>query len=152
MFDAAPLGDMGSGEAAQELAATLLRDTSRGRVCAAVALRNLGPKAAPAVPLIVEALTDSESKVRYRAAHILWSIGPAANEAGRSLLPLLKDRDPKVRTYAAIALVAIEYRPSPVKDLERILREDKEASLKNAAKWVRTEADEVLRDGREVRR
>ena len=46
-----------------------------------MALDNMGPLAAPAVPALIRALRDPDAKVRPWAARALGSIGPAAEAA-----------------------------------------------------------------------
>ena len=51
------------------------------RLGAAMALDNMGPLAAPAVPALVKALRDPDANVRPWAARALGNIGPAAEAA-----------------------------------------------------------------------
>jgi HEAT repeat protein len=46
-----------------------------------MALDNMGPLAAPAVPALVKALRDPDANVRPWAARALGNIGPAAEAA-----------------------------------------------------------------------
>jgi hypothetical protein len=65
------------------------------RVCAAIACENLGPVAAPAVPALLEVLTnhddhdDGNEIARNRALGALEAIGPAAARAVPALIELL---------------------------------------------------------------
>src|SRR5215470_9610936 len=69
----------------------LIADLTKGtapqtRNAAAYQLAHMGPKAAPAVPALIEALKDPAASVRYPAAIALREIGPAAKAA----IPALK--------------------------------------------------------------
>lgn len=65
-------------------------------------------EASQAVPALVKALDDPDSKiVREAVVKALRSIGPAAAEAVPALTRVLEDRDAELRSSAALALVAI---------------------------------------------
>lgn len=53
---------------------------------AALALHDLGPAAAPAVPALVASLSDDDVSVRGAAAMALGAVGAAAKEAVETLL------------------------------------------------------------------
>jgi HEAT repeat protein len=53
---------------------------------AAEVLARIGPQAAPAVPMLIEALEDPSLDVRKSAAFALGQIGPAASAAAPALL------------------------------------------------------------------
>jgi HEAT repeat protein len=93
------------GEAATAALSTLqaaARDKSHpDRLRAIEALGEIGPSAAPAVPLLVLALRE-EGPVRLRAVEALGRIGPPAREAAPALERVLSDPDLQAR--AAIAL------------------------------------------------
>jgi len=86
---------------------------AKARVGAASALARLGPKAAPAVPLLIEALNDQNKLVRTQSIAALGKIGPAAAAAVPVLTPLLRDDDWATRSLATSALLAIEQKPPP---------------------------------------
>ena len=89
----------------------LLEDLANGdpamRVAAAMALRELGPVAWPAVPDLVVALGDPIVPVRKAAAGALGGIGPAAEAAVPALAGALRDPHRFVRSWAAMALFEI---------------------------------------------
>jgi len=66
----------------------------------------MGPKAATAVPALIQALNDPVNYVRAPAADALGAIGPQAREAVHALADrlLLKDEDGFVLTSVAYAL------------------------------------------------
>ena len=74
----------------------------------ALALRDLGPAAAPAVPALIATLADDNLSVRGAAVQALEAIGVAAKEAVEPLL-LVAARDPClfVRATALDALAII---------------------------------------------
>jgi HEAT repeat protein len=67
-------------------------------------LANLGPRAAGAVPELLEMLNGEDHEERRDAAWILGRIGPGAEPAVPSLKALLQHPDPKLRETAARAL------------------------------------------------
>lgn len=71
---------------------------------AAIALGDLGPSAADAVPALSAALKDPYWAMRVNAANALGSIGPAAAAAVPALSEALKDPEPRVQSSAAAAL------------------------------------------------
>lgn len=76
--------------------------------CALLLVGRIGPEATAAVPVLLEALEDTDKSVRQVAAQALSRIGPAARDA----MPALKavsenDRVRKVRKAAASALESI---------------------------------------------
>jgi HEAT repeat protein len=113
------------------------------------ALSYLGPRARPAVPLLLEglkhgdlgqqalveigiaaipgltdALKHKDAAVRRRAASVLARIGPAARSAVPAITDLVKDPDPLVRSAAVVALGEV-HRDKAVPLLIALLREDK---------------------------
>ncbi|MEW6357957.1 MAG: pentapeptide repeat-containing protein [Planctomycetota bacterium] len=75
------------------------------RWSAAVALGQIGPDAALAVPDLIECMKDEKRAVRYTAVCALSAIGaPAANAAVPALVTALRDSDLAVRGEAAKAL------------------------------------------------
>ena len=75
------MGARAGGSAVAPLAEALGDADVSVRVSAAMALDNMGPLAAPAVPALIRALRDPDAKVRPWAARALGSIGPAAEAA-----------------------------------------------------------------------
>ena len=74
------------------------------RVNAAIALRNMGPRAKTALSALTRLLNDKETRVRYRAAQALGAIGPEAKSAVPTLTKSLDDDYWVVRTESALAL------------------------------------------------
>lgn len=86
------------------------------RVAAVSAIAKIGPKAQPAVPLLIEALKDKEKVVRTGSIAALGKIGPAAAEAIPLLAELSQDSDWATRSLAAAAMAAIQGKPLPEDD------------------------------------
>lgn len=83
----------------------LKRDADDGvRWSAVNVLDDIGPEARAAVPLLIEALGEEESRNRCSAARALGQIGSDSKEAAPTLIKMLKDPDAEVRYSAAIAL------------------------------------------------
>jgi HEAT repeat protein len=90
----------------------LARDPSADvRLAALLAIGRLGTHGAPAVPVLIGALRDSNVgpdgttvRVREKAAEALGRIGPQAQEAVPGLTVMLADSDAFARQQAAIAL------------------------------------------------
>ena len=74
------------------------------RDAAAMALREMGPDAKPAIPVLAQMLRDPDGYLRVTAAHTLDRMGA---DAVPSLVPLLRDCDPRVRALVAETLRAI---------------------------------------------
>lgn len=79
-------------------------DEPADRVLAARELGKRGPAAAPAVPLLVAALTNPDPMLRGMAAAALGKIGPEAQPAVPPLVAMLDDIVIPVRFWAADAL------------------------------------------------
>jgi len=98
----------GTAEAQTEvkrLIAALNSGDWHARWSAAVALGQMGPDAAFAVPDLIECMKDEKRAVRYTAVCALSAIGPpAANAAVPALVTALRDGDLAVRSEAAKAL------------------------------------------------
>ena len=78
------------------------------RTAAAMALEEIGPRAAVAVPDLIQTLEkDKREDVRRAAAEALGSIKPTAMEAISALTRALEDQSAYVRWAAAKALSAI---------------------------------------------
>ncbi len=92
-----------SGEAGLPgLIAALKRPPARAR--AAVLLEHLGPKAAPAVPELIVALSDKDSEVRREVLYALGAIIADKGPADPAIVAALDDPEPAVRATAAYAL------------------------------------------------
>lgn len=76
-------------------------------------------KSAAATPLLVQALTDKESRVRSAAARALWDASDVAKDAIPALRTALADPDPYVVGCAAGALLAMDV---PAKEVAEPLR------------------------------
>jgi HEAT repeat protein len=105
-------------------ALSLLLDRLRRGDSATMALAEMGPAA---VPGLTEALMEKDAKVRRRAARALRLLGPAARSAVPLLIDRLKDADVGVRTEAAYALGEI-HREKAIPLLRDLLRDDKSVS------------------------
>src|SRR6266568_46547 len=94
------------------------------RMRAVVALREMGPKAKPAVAALIERLGDKDKTVRLHSAIALGNIGPDAQLAVPALKPFLKEKH-TVRVYTANALWKIEHNAQEVLPvLEQGVREE----------------------------
>jgi alpha-tubulin suppressor-like RCC1 family protein/HEAT repeat protein len=69
------------------------KDNPRLRMGCVLALGNIGPKAAAAVPALVKVLGCEDRKTRQHTGRTLGSIGPAAKEAIPALKKLLENQD-----------------------------------------------------------
>jgi HEAT repeat protein len=96
------LGDIGDHRAAPTLRGRLADPDRFVRGRAVSALARLG---AQCLPLMLEALTDSEPRVRQGAAEVLGQVGDRAAIEG--LLEALQDPAEPVRRAAAVALLRI---------------------------------------------
>lgn len=97
------------------------------RIAAAMALRELGAIAEPAVPELIEALSDASVGVRKSAAGALGGIGEGAASAVPALAALLEDPHRFVRSWAAMALYEIGSASQPAADhLIRLMKTDTE--------------------------
>jgi HEAT repeat protein len=76
------------------------------RDLAAIALASMGPKAAPAIPELIQALADPVNYVRASVANTFGAMGPAAKTAVNPLAERLslKDEDRFVLTNICYAL------------------------------------------------
>jgi len=119
-FAAWSLGNLGAEahDAVPDLARVLARDETDAVVSAALA--RIGPAAAGAVPVLVEALRSENADRRWRAARTLGRIGPPAREGVPALAGALTDPLVTVRVHAARALgrIGAGARPAAA-DLQR---------------------------------
>ena len=80
----------------------------RARLYVIDALGQMGADAAPAIPVLVQALKDSDSGVRKKAATVLRDLGPTARpRAFRALLASSDDEDEEVAKAAFVALLEL---------------------------------------------
>jgi len=79
-------------------------ENSRGHVMCVIALGSMGPRAAPAVPALIQALESKQEQVRQKAAKALGGIGPDAKPAMAALKKALNDESKAVRYNAKKAL------------------------------------------------
>jgi HEAT repeat protein len=107
------LRELGYSKAAIPTMTVWLRGEDRDlRWRAAMVLAEIGPDAKPAVPALIEALTDPLSNsYGDAAAGALIRIGAPAAEAEPGLAALLKDKDSVVRQRAQSVLSAVKSRP-----------------------------------------
>jgi HEAT repeat protein len=78
------------------------------RMNASIELAKAGPKAAPAIDVLIPLLKDPESEVRRLAAYALGEIGPKAASAVPPLKELLKDSEMTVVQQAVNSLRNID--------------------------------------------
>ncbi|WP_435007352.1 HEAT repeat domain-containing protein [Tundrisphaera lichenicola] len=102
------------------------------RLGAIQALGGFGDLAAPAVPMLIEALRDQDLKIRSYAAGVLAEIGPKADAAIPELIPLLLSKDRGERVPGTLNTIAVIFRPdrlavAAAKALGRIGRDSREA-------------------------
>jgi HEAT repeat protein len=109
------------------------------RYWATVALAEMGPAAAPAVPQLIELARDAEIDERLQAIYALAGIGEAATEAGpvlaEALAEALDGSEPLVRLAAAHAIGRIKAGGCE----EALARADADANplLAEIAAWAR---------------
>lgn len=116
---------------ADEALLPLLADFESGsteeRIAAAMAIRELGIVAWPAIPALIDALADPIIGVRRSAAGALGGIGPTAAAAVPALTQRLADPHRFVRSWAAMALYEIGGPAKPATDaLIHLMRTDTE--------------------------
>jgi HEAT repeat protein len=105
------------------------------RYWATVALAEMGPAAAPAVPQLTELARDAELDERLQAIHALASIGEAAAAAAPVLAEALECNEPILRVSAAYALGRIKAAAAD-EALARVAGDDN-ALLAEVAAWAR---------------
>ena len=122
-------------EAVPLLIAQLRMNTnSFGRVDFGELLGLIGPAAAPAVPVLIDALQDPESRTRARLAFALGQIGPNASSAVPALTTALDDEWWYVRENAAIALGKLKSNAvTAIPVLARLAQGDRNKDVRNAA-------------------
>ena len=92
----------------EEMALGLSRAFGEARYQAALALRDLGSQAQPAIPALIQACDDPEVRVRICCVRALGRIGPAASNAIPRLQAMLKDESSMVQQAATEAIQRIE--------------------------------------------
>ncbi len=102
---------------------------------ACLALAELGPKAAPAVPHLKGVLQDEEPEVRMQALAALGEIGPAAQPVVPEIIAALNDEAGGVRYAAAYALGRIGTTPEATAALQQALNQD-DAFLRMVSAWA----------------
>jgi HEAT repeat protein len=85
-----------------KLSAQLQAADAADRYAAVEALTDLGFRATPAVPRLIEALKSNDPELRWRSARALGAIGEASSAA--ALYEAAKDAEPGVRAQALFAL------------------------------------------------
>jgi len=122
-------------EAVPLLIAQLRADTnSFARSATASCLGLIGADAAPAVPALIDALRDPESRTRAHIALALGQIGPDASGAVPVLTQLLNDEWWYVRQNSAAALGKIGRDGNPALPMLAILEQhDPNEDVRNAA-------------------
>ena len=108
--------------------AMLQAPSSGARLAALWDLQRLGPKAAPAVAALVQALHDEDPFLRTAAAEALAAVGPAAEAAVPELVEAtMQDDDKELRLQATCALAGIGRRAEfVIPHLLHLLRSSKE--------------------------
>lgn len=89
------------------LALGLKSPDAAARAQAASRLAALGPKAAPALPQLVDVLLDPDANVRREILHAFRAIGPRAGEAAPTVAILLRHEDADTRMQTLETLRAI---------------------------------------------
>ena len=124
------LGELGPAakDAAPKLVPFLASpyDYNELRMDAVDSLVSIGPAA---VPSLIAALGDGNSRIRAGAAQVLGMIGPSAEAATPTVVKLMKDRNKDVRIMAAYATITTG---GPVEDAARILA----AAARGRTSWV----------------
>jgi len=94
----------------------------------------IGAPAAPAVPVLIDALQDPESRTRSPVAFALGQIGPNASNAVPALIRTLDDEWWYVRENAAIALGKIGSNAAPaIPALANLAQGDRNEDVRKAA-------------------
>jgi HEAT repeat protein len=125
---------------AAEYRAKGLKDKDREvRYRALMFLQHLGPKAAPAVPELVEALGDSDERIQREAELTLMWIGRPILPA---VLPLLEDKRPHIRAHALFLVGQVAPRGTDRQETRgialKVLRalHDDSVQVRRQAAWV----------------
>lgn len=111
-----------------------LRDgDSKARVQAALELRKLGPKAAPAIKALVKALGDKDDMVQFHAMLALKHVGPAAIPA---LIKATRSSGEGRRAYALWTLASFKERAAPAIPAAISALDDKSEKVRGRAEEV----------------
>ncbi|NLF68254.1 MAG: HEAT repeat domain-containing protein [Candidatus Anammoximicrobium sp.] len=102
---------------------------------ACLALAELGPQAAAAVPHLKGVLQHREPEVRMQALAALGEIGPAAQPLVPEIVAALKDEAGGVRYAAAFALGRVGTTPEATAALQQALQQD-DAFLRMVSAWA----------------
>lgn len=124
------------GPAAKPAVAELLMLAKQGahRSAAAAALIEIDPGAASTiVPSYIEALKNSDARVRYEAAMVLAELGPAAKPAVAALVQAAKEENTLVRRWAVTALGRIGIPASQILPTLIAALEDPDTSVRQDA-------------------
>jgi len=109
------IGEQAAGEVAR---LCLTTDNSIVRQAASWVLASLGPKAAPAVPVLLELLDSADREVVTDTIVAFGNLGRVGKDCTNRLATFLWDRDETIREWAKQALISIG--PEAVPTLERL--------------------------------
>jgi len=114
---------------------------------AAWALRQIGPDAKAAVPLLIEALKDPNEELRREAATALGFIAYEAKEAIPALIAAAEDPSPRVRFSAIGALGALCPGKEAIPTFIRALGDDSEKLIPSQALfWLQQIGSDAVAD------
>ncbi len=155
LYDVAyALGNIGGkdGQAALPVLLQGLDDPDPAqRQQSSASLGGLGEYAADAVPKLGEVLNnDKDADVRRNAALALGRIGPKAKSAVPNLVKALDPSEPDdVRRYAveAIAYIGPEAAERALRDLFRVIRDDKAWRVRQRAVWALSGIQDLEKSG-----
>jgi HEAT repeat protein len=102
-----PGDEMDSATSCRELIDIFQHADLFDRLRAARFLKDLGPGAAPAVPVMIKALNEADERIRLFAATVLGSIGKASIPAAPALVRCLVDVERHVADAAQQAVLAL---------------------------------------------
>ncbi len=116
------------------LGEALRSDKTNVRIAAAMVLRQMGPKAQPALSSLTKGLSDENRWVRWSAAEAIGNIGPQAAAVVEAMLPLLDHEDRFTRRRVATALGRIGPAASRAAPrLAKLQKEDHDPAVRKAA-------------------
>lgn len=107
----------------------------KSRYWAEVALAEIGPEAAPAVPQLAAVVADGAPEERLQAILTLASIGPPAAAAAPQLIAALESQERFLRTAAAFALGSSRAAAADAALAKAV--DDPQAFLAATAAWAR---------------
>jgi HEAT repeat protein len=99
--------------------------------------------AKPAIPSVIESLTDPDLEVRSRAALTLFLMGPIAEEAIPALVRLLDDSEFQVRKEAVWALLSVGPKSDATRKAIEYAMQDRDEDVRRVA----ARALELIRSG-----